>query len=544
VWYPAKRGTHGTRPYLATAEASVQGPAMARNFNYGAHDLDHLDQVIAHSVEGAEPARARERFPILIFNHGYECYPAQNTALNERLASHGYIVISLGHPHDAADFRLSDGTLVSTSHPAGNDPEFAAHRKTLQSPTTHDARTAALKGYAEAQSRDRIGASWVAWRDDLTFTTLAVVAKKLPSPVLPVLATGDTKRLAFIGMSFGGATAASACNLVEQCRAAINLDGGNYDPALFNASVNRPLLLLMSDWVHLPLPNRPSDPDFAPNDYAYEPWAKAGLDPNVVRLRLDGIRHMGFTDLILLMNGPEHEARFGTIEPRVAVAAIGDASLAFLDEYLKGGSRKALDSVVARTPALRVHAPESVRHWAAAADANLCTDPLPQSLRQQIQTRYPGGVLPSISDFTTMHLEPFETLGQQCPALAMADVDGDGTQDFGLLVQLSDGDTVLLVARGKKTGWLIDLVAHLGKDRRGDAYVSAINAGRYEDRLSKGIEPAGTEPVVSRVRSYRAKAPGFVAGDMQIAGATHAAFFHNGRKWVYLRVPDARKSDD
>jgi len=322
--------------------------------------------VIAHSVEGAKPAHARERFPILIFNHGYDCYPAQNTALSERLASHGYIVISIAHPHDAADLRLRDGTLLVTSHPLGNDPELAARRKTFQSASTHDARTAALQGYADVLPRDHIGASFVAWRDDLVFTARVVEDGRVPASVQPVLATGDTQRLGFIGMSFGGATAASTCRLVEHCRAAINFDGGNYDPSLYNASVERPLLLMMSDWVHLPLPNRPSDPDFISNDYSYEPWASAGQDPNVVRLRLDGIRHMGFTDLILLMNGPELEKRFGTIEPRVAVAAIGDASLAFLDQHLKGGSRKALDRVIARTPALHVHEPESVRRWATA----------------------------------------------------------------------------------------------------------------------------------------------------------------------------------
>jgi hypothetical protein len=180
----------------------------------------------------------------------------------------------------------------------------------------------------------------------------------------------------------------------------------------------------------------------------------------------------------------------------------------------------------------------------AHADANLCTDPLPQTLRQEILTRYPGSVLPSISDFTTMHLEPFETLGQQCPAVAMADVDGDGAKDFGVLVQLGDGATVLLVAREKQSRWLVDLVARLGTARRGNAYVAAIGAGQYEDRLDEATKPAGSEPVVPRVRSYRAKAPGFVAGDMEIAGATHAAFFYSGRKWIYLRVPDQRKSDD
>jgi len=365
VWYPAKRSARSTRPYLTPAEVSVLGRSMARNFGYGETELDGLGEVIAHSVEGAPPVRGRA-FPLLIFSHGYECYAAQNTALLERLASHGYIVVSIAHPHDAVDLQLADATLLKTGHPAGRDPQFATLRQTLTSGANHDVRTAALQGYAQALSRDRLGASVVAWRDDIVASVRAMHERKVPPALLPILDMSDMQRLGFIGMSFGGATAAASCRLVAQCRVAINLDGGNYDPTLFNAPVERPLLLLMSDWVHLPLPNRPSDPSFNANDYAYEPWSRAGLNPDVVRLRLDGIRHMGYTDLILLMDGPEHEARFGTIAPRVAVDAIAAASLAFLDQYLKGGGREALDEVVRRMPVLQVHSPVSVRRWAAA----------------------------------------------------------------------------------------------------------------------------------------------------------------------------------
>jgi len=183
---------------------------------------------------------------------------------------------------------------------------------------------------------------------------------------MTLLAAGEPRRLGFMGMSFGGAVAASTCKLVEQCRVVIDLDGSNYDPTLFNAPVERPLLLMTSDWVHLPLPNRPSDPEFNFNDYAYEPWAQAGLNPDVVRLRLDGIRHMGYTDLILLLEGPGHDSRFGTLTPGIAVEAIGASTLAFLDQYLKGGDRKALDEVIESTPVLHIHSPASVRCWAAA----------------------------------------------------------------------------------------------------------------------------------------------------------------------------------
>jgi predicted dienelactone hydrolase len=364
VWYPAKRGTRGTRPYLTPAEAADQGRAMARNFKYDADELTGLDKTSANSVEGAPPARGRA-FPIVIFNHGYECYPAQNTALLERLASHGYIVMSIGHPHDAADMRLADGELLTTSHPAGNDAEYAALRKMLTSGPSHDARTAALRGYAPAFSRDRLGASFIAWRDDTLFIARSIEKRAVPPELIPILATGDPQRLGFMGMSFGGAVAASTCKRVKQCRVVVNLDGSNYDPDLFNATVERPLLLMMSDWVHLPLPNRPSDPDFNFNDYAYETWPQAGLNPDVVRLRLDGIRHMGYTDLILLLDGPEHESRFGTIAPLTALEAISAAALAFLDQYLKDGHRKTLDEVIERMPVLRIHSPVSVRQWAS-----------------------------------------------------------------------------------------------------------------------------------------------------------------------------------
>jgi len=263
------------------------------------------------------------------------------------------------------DLQLSDGTLLKATR-AERDPTFAALRRTFASGADHDERTAALVEYAQALSRDRLGASLSAWREDTLFVARSIASRHVPRSLRQVLDRGEVRRLGFIGMSFGGATAASACRLVDECRVVVNLDGGNYDPALFNASVERPLLLMMSDWVHLPLPNRSADPAFNPNDYAYEPWLPSGLDRDVVRIRLDGVRHMGYTDLILLMSGASHEARFGTISPDLAVETIGAVSLAFLDEHLKGRGRGRLNELLQSSPVLRLHSPAAVREWARA----------------------------------------------------------------------------------------------------------------------------------------------------------------------------------
>src|SRR5262249_54446411 len=152
----------------------------------------------------------------------------------------------------------------------------------LASELSPDARRRAIAEYTAALPRDRMGMSLTAWREDILSTVRAIQEREVPKPMAPVLAIADTQRLGFIGMSFGGATSASTCRLVEQCKVAVNFDGGNHDPALYDAPVERPLLLLM----------RAGNPQFNPNDYAYERWSQAGLNPDVVRLRLDGIRHM------------------------------------------------------------------------------------------------------------------------------------------------------------------------------------------------------------------------------------------------------------
>lgn len=389
VWYPADPSSQGTRPYLTSTDAALTASSMARSFDYDVSELKNLGHVVAHSVEGVPPA-AGATFPILIFSHGYECYPAQNTALLERLASHGYIVVSIAHPHDAVDLQLSNGTLLRAGNPVARDPEYAKLRRTLASGASHDVRTAVLEQYPQAFGRDRLGASLAAWRDDILFTARSIITRDVPENLKSVLAHGDKNKIAFIGMSFGGATAASTCRLVPECRAVINLDGGNYDPALFNTSVERPMLLMMSDWVNLPLPGRPNDEAFHFNDYAYEPWSRAGLNPDIVRVRLEGIRHMGYTDLILLMHGPNHEAQFGTIDPALAIETIGTTSLAFLDRYLKDDRNASVAAIVRKSTVLRLHSPVSVRHW---ADPKQSPQADTTSIIPAISSTIPAGLL-------------------------------------------------------------------------------------------------------------------------------------------------------
>ncbi len=314
---------------------------------------------------GATPARDPRGFPVVVYSHGFFLYPEQNSQLAARLASHGYIVVSIAHPGDVADVRLEDGRVVATKMTnAGDDPRFGTAFKALATGPDLAARREALSVYGEAFAGTRLGRSFIEWRDDTLAVAKAIVDRKEPSSLRDVLSAADRGRLAFAGMSFGGATSATTCKLVDACRAAVNLDGQNFDPDLFDRPVQRPFLLLLSDWTRYNLfEDQAPDAGFSPNDLAYERWTAAGENADVMRVRLAGIRHMGFTDLVGLLDGLKRDERVGEIDGNEALSAIGDLVLAFLDVHVRDGDSASITRAIERHPALERHAPVRLKQW-------------------------------------------------------------------------------------------------------------------------------------------------------------------------------------
>lgn len=368
VWYPA----HAVAARAAVAPTYLDGaalattlPAIARNFGYAQDDLRALATVRVDVHPGAPPAHSPAGFPLVVFSHGFFLYPSQNTALAMHLASHGYIVVSIAHPGDAADIGLDDGRVVQTRLGVeGDDPRLAKTLQVLAGGADRQQLREALPIYADALPATRIGRSFADWRDDTLAVAQHLRDGRSPEALHDVLAGADLGRLAFVGMSFGGATAATSCRLVAVCRAAVNLDGQNFDPALYDGPVDRPLLLMLSDWTRYGLlAGQSRDTDFSPNDLAYARWRDAARDSDVVRVRLQGARHLGFTDLVALLDGPEREARVGELDGDAALSAIGDLVLTFLDAHVRDGEIAEVDRAIGRHPALVRHVPTRLRSW-------------------------------------------------------------------------------------------------------------------------------------------------------------------------------------
>jgi predicted dienelactone hydrolase len=367
VWYPAQGRAVGGAAYLDTEAAAVRVPAIARNFGYNVDELHALTTERMNVRPGATPATQTRGFPVVVFSHGFFLYPEQNSALAAHLASHGYIVVSIAHPGDAADVRLEDGHVAATKMASlGDDPRFATALKALAGGMDLATSRDALAVYAEAFPATRLGRSFAEWRDDTLAVARAIVDQTEPQALRDVMSAADRTRLAFAGMSFGGATSATTCKLVDECRAAVNLDGQNFDPDLFDRPVGRPLLLMLSDWTrHNLFEGQPRDADFSPNDLAYESWSTAGQSRDVVRVRLEGIRHLGFTDLVALLDGPKRVERVGEIRADKALVAIDDLVLAFLDAHVRGDAGVSIDRAIQRHPELKRHAPARLKKWGA-----------------------------------------------------------------------------------------------------------------------------------------------------------------------------------
>jgi len=358
AWYPARKTTDAPAPYLDAAEQRVQAPAIARNFRWPPQAMSDVATLPTHAHTDARIAPGR--FPLLIFSHGYMSYPRENTALMERLASRGYIVFSLAHPGDAADIPTQDGVIPTVSAQGQKQPD-SDRLQAFWRGSDDRSRKRALPEFWEALHGGRMLESLGRWRSDILSLTDAVESRRLPPEARTIEAAADINRLAYLGWSFGGSSSASACETDRRCRAAVNLDGFEFDEHLYDRRMRMPLMLIQSDWSTYPNMG-PASRDYTVYDYAYERWNDAGSTPSVYRFRISGISHLGLTDLVLAPRDPVRDRMFGPADGAVVVEEVNDLVETFLDHYVADRPTDLL-AVAAKYPGVTAHAANEIRHW-------------------------------------------------------------------------------------------------------------------------------------------------------------------------------------
>ena len=167
------------------------------------------------------PTDGAESYPLVVFSHGAFGYYQSNTSTYQELASNGYVVAALDHPHHAFFTQDTNGSMVLVDQgfitTAMNLNDDVEAEKQLAVYTEWMAlRTAdmnfvvdALKAAAESGTTDE---SWY-------------VSGKESEAIRAVLAMIDTSRIGLMGHSMGGATSVELGRERSDVAAVIDLDG-------------------------------------------------------------------------------------------------------------------------------------------------------------------------------------------------------------------------------------------------------------------------------------------------------------------------------
>jgi len=342
AWYPAAGSRRGAlAPYLREGLAEVR--AFASVLRAPRAVFDGLENVRTHAEIDAPPRVAPRKLPLLLFGHGYTAIPSAYTALLEDLASHGYAVLSVVHPYEAAAATLADGRVVSMLTPAGTllPPiadvlgEWRAEDETMAAVTNTDDGAEQLRLLREYLSGlTRTEAALRRWVDDTKLVLDRLSAVPPRSAAARLVAALDATRVGALGHSMGGVTAAQFCAEDRRCRAGLNLDGIPQYGAMIDATPPRPFLM-----VYSARPGR-----LGASDAIYRRAARP-----YYRVDVPDTRHLDFCDMTF-WGGPLRERPvLGTMAPD-RVTAITRASVrGFFDQEMLG-ERAALSRGLAPFP--------------------------------------------------------------------------------------------------------------------------------------------------------------------------------------------------
>jgi len=303
VWYPSEAGSSSEQArWMDNAE--IYAPAVARHIDMPSFFLDHLALVKVPAYKNADPARAEQGFPVIIFSHGWNGFNAQNTGQALELASHGFVVVGVQHSYGAVITVFPDGTT------ANNNPEA------LPEGLPQDEYETAAHVLADQ------------WAGDLGFTLddLKIQNEDQANPFYGML---DLKHVGVYGHSTGGGAAIQFCSIDPRCIALLGMDPFmppvSYE--VIDSGVAQPSFFMFSQqWA--------GDVDSRNNELFNRFYPQIKQLYGVVAI--DDTAHYDFTDLPLLSPLAPQLGLKGPISGKRVTAIVNDYLLSFFEETLNG----------------------------------------------------------------------------------------------------------------------------------------------------------------------------------------------------------------
>lgn len=308
VWYPAEvAGDPPTASYALHRELYGGGA--------GQQWLDRASAVLTTSVLKAPLAAQPRKFPVLIYNPGSGYPPFSATFQTEFLASHGYVVVAVGHSDVSQIERFPDGT---------------SYRRDRNVPMVTDEQRRNMTAVEELWS-------WIKQisrqETSLHVRDIGFVLDRLQSQATTrgsfFFGRLDLERVGALGWSLGGAASFQASRDEPRIKAAVNFDGRLYTDAV-DTGTHRPILMVHGDRRQGPLPSAAEREVRLVADSLF--WRMfSNTDADWYDLTLQGAHHQHFSDLTLMRPAdPQY------LHPRQAHDISNEFTLEFFDKYLRG----------------------------------------------------------------------------------------------------------------------------------------------------------------------------------------------------------------
>jgi predicted dienelactone hydrolase len=213
--------------------------------------FNHFFLIRTHSYLNARLARGEQAFPVLIFNHGFLGLPSLNTVLTEELASHGFIVFSIGHSDSTPFFTRPDGSIkafdpnnedLQRRMQENDDPEVREIADRLMQSRDTEEQETLLRQFLAKNPRNQ--QSLFRWARDISFALDEM--ERLNSGNGFFSGKLDLDRIGVFGVSFGGAASTQACVQEKRCKAAISIDCPQFGDFL-DRDVSQPIVFMSSE---------------------------------------------------------------------------------------------------------------------------------------------------------------------------------------------------------------------------------------------------------------------------------------------------------
>lgn len=271
--------------------------------------------------------------PVLFFNMGYFGYLEQNTALCSELASHGYIVISVGHPYESGALKYTDGQ-INHAHPtlvnefkSTMNKDARKHFSDLLKKTLDDTSIQSkITPFFDRFKSSHVWNDVKVWSDDTRFVADRLIDLQEGIIVSPFKGRLNvTQGFGITGHSYGGCTALQT--LLDDSRfiCGINMDAptyGNY----WDKDINKPLCILGS---------------YVVETLARTPYLFNSKESYLIKI--DDTQHMDYTDHIFFAQQLKYLKLIGKRDMNLVHAILCDYHKAFFDHHLLGKETKMFD---------------------------------------------------------------------------------------------------------------------------------------------------------------------------------------------------------